>query len=201
MAYHFRLNIGSSMCLSLLLLAACNNSAHKVVVAAADTVSTQNKQPKSLTSYWPKIDYKKLKGNWIPVSEHYGDTAEIQFRYYRTVRDSDCTRPDIYNYLGDTAYYNYKSTYLLTFDADSACHGKWHYDEGDLLGEGNYYESIDKDELYMYGFLHKIHGGDSVYHRRIIYLDDKYMLLAQCWGRKKIAFYIKTKMQHGTGGG
>ena len=184
----------------LLILVSCNNgntNTDSSNTGASVTVPVKAVPVKPK----PAINFFALHGNWIPVSKHYGRLVEIQGKKLKSPIMDSANEKNVLNYLEDTTRYNFNEAYLLKFDSVKHWNGKWSFQQSDLKSDGKYYLNTEKHELLLYDFISTAKGRDSLYRRRIIYLDNKYMLLEKYWGAKEIDFYIKTKMQYAPGGG
>jgi hypothetical protein len=159
--------------ISLLFLAFCSCSNNSSNGTSTGNDSIQNKiKPVSVQSK-KLVDFKKLYGRWEYISSHFRDTTRIatgKLKWYKNNGDSN-----INSFLNDTALFDPTVANFIEFDSAH----KWHEFAGEGRDDGAYRIDSLKKMLIQSGQMSPMHCCDPVYNLkfRVIYLDDKYMLL------------------------
>jgi len=116
-----------------------------------------------------KIDYKKIYQSWIPISEH---------------TDADTI---VNNYIKDTTKYTWKLSYpsWVTFDTS----GTYYNQDDDFIQVGKF--KLDSLRGTMEGFCLHQQLGDKNFINRIVFLNNKYLLLwNERMGKVFVDFYM-----------
>ncbi len=176
--------------LSLLFLVSCTGSSNHGQSSGSDTAF--NKLAVNIPVRKNRaIDFARLYGKWAYISNHFSDTTRILTGkpvFYKNDGDSN-----IHSFLSDTALFDMSRANFIDFNSA----GKWHEFAGEGKDSGKY--RIDKaiSVLFKSCRMTPMNCCDSVYLERVIYLDDKYMLMVsmlppnETMGRKIITFLKK----------
>jgi hypothetical protein len=181
-----KLLLGIISLFSLFLMPSCQNNGSNV----NSSVNDNNRIKAVIASPRMIFDYKKLYGQWIPISEHYNDTLDILNGGYTPMILKNKRDTNIGSFLNDTNEYLFKYAAYYRFDTA----GNYENGESDVVKLGRY--KIDSLKCAI-AFMDYDRKSDSIlYAERIMFLDNKYMLTERKNGKEKILiFYLKTSRE------